>query len=88
MKYPKATPNGFQAFASCEPLKHDGNVVKMYVHHAKRECPLYVLYAKKWTPPPSTTTSQSSSDLSEAKDTTSNSSEANTTLWIVIGIGI
>uniref|UniRef100_A0A914PKR9 Uncharacterized protein n=1 Tax=Panagrolaimus davidi TaxID=227884 RepID=A0A914PKR9_9BILA len=87
MKYPKATPNGFQAFASCEPLKHDGNVVKLYVLQVPPGCPFYVSNAKKWTPP-TTTPTQNSSALSQTKETTSNSSEANTTLWICIGIFI
>uniref|UniRef100_A0A914QHU2 Uncharacterized protein n=1 Tax=Panagrolaimus davidi TaxID=227884 RepID=A0A914QHU2_9BILA len=87
MKYPKATPDGFQAFASCEPLKHDGNVVKLYVRHVEPGCPLYVENAKKWTPP-STTPAQNSSGTTVPNRTTSKSSEANTTLWIGIGVGI
>uniref|UniRef100_A0A914PJ63 Uncharacterized protein n=1 Tax=Panagrolaimus davidi TaxID=227884 RepID=A0A914PJ63_9BILA len=74
-------------FPSCEPLKHDGNVVKLYVHQAPPGCPFYVENAKKWTPP-STTPAQNSSDLSETNQTTSKSSEASTTLWIGIGVGI
>uniref|UniRef100_A0A914P3A8 Uncharacterized protein n=1 Tax=Panagrolaimus davidi TaxID=227884 RepID=A0A914P3A8_9BILA len=88
MKYPEATSDGFIPFSSCEPLKHDGNVVKLYVYQVPPGCSFYVENAKIWTPPPPTTTSQSSSDLSETKETTSKSSEANTTLWIVIGVGI
>uniref|UniRef100_A0A914NYW4 Uncharacterized protein n=1 Tax=Panagrolaimus davidi TaxID=227884 RepID=A0A914NYW4_9BILA len=87
MKNPEATPDGFLPFSSCEPLKHDGNVVKLYVNHVEPGCPLYVLNAKKWTPP-STTTTQNSSGTTVPDQTTSKSSEANTTLWIGIGIGI
>uniref|UniRef100_A0A914NZB9 Transmembrane protein n=1 Tax=Panagrolaimus davidi TaxID=227884 RepID=A0A914NZB9_9BILA len=70
---------------SCEPLKHDGNVVKLYILQAKRECPLYVLNAKKWSPP-STTKTPNTTETTPI--TTSKSSEANTTLWIGIGVGI
>uniref|UniRef100_A0A914R6T4 Uncharacterized protein n=1 Tax=Panagrolaimus davidi TaxID=227884 RepID=A0A914R6T4_9BILA len=73
---------------SCEPLKHDGNVVKLYIIQAPPGCPLYVLNAKKWSPQPSTTATQNTTEILETKETTSESSESNTTLWILIGVGI
>uniref|UniRef100_A0A914PTA4 Uncharacterized protein n=1 Tax=Panagrolaimus davidi TaxID=227884 RepID=A0A914PTA4_9BILA len=87
MKYPQATPDGILQFASCEPLKHDRNVVKLYIHQVPPECPLFVLNAKKWTPATITTT-KTTQNSSETNQTTLKSSEANTTLWIGIGVGI
>uniref|UniRef100_A0AC35FBW7 Uncharacterized protein n=1 Tax=Panagrolaimus sp. PS1159 TaxID=55785 RepID=A0AC35FBW7_9BILA len=69
MKWPDAIVSFSPEFPSCNPLKHDGNVIKLYILQAKRECPLYVLNAKKWTPPSPTTTTQNSSNLSETKET-------------------
>uniref|UniRef100_A0AC35GPK3 Uncharacterized protein n=1 Tax=Panagrolaimus sp. PS1159 TaxID=55785 RepID=A0AC35GPK3_9BILA len=86
MAFPDASSTFTDDFLSCEPLKHDGNVVKLYVKHVG--CPFYVLNAKKWIPPTTTTATQNSSSLSEANQTTSKSSEANTSLWIGIGVGI
>uniref|UniRef100_A0AC35GP51 Uncharacterized protein n=1 Tax=Panagrolaimus sp. PS1159 TaxID=55785 RepID=A0AC35GP51_9BILA len=75
-------------FPSCDPLKHDGNVVKLYVIQAPPGCPLYVLNAKKWIHPTTTVATQNSSALLEINQTTSKSSEADTALWIGIGVGI
>uniref|UniRef100_A0AC35FD85 Uncharacterized protein n=1 Tax=Panagrolaimus sp. PS1159 TaxID=55785 RepID=A0AC35FD85_9BILA len=85
MESPEATAKGFQPFPSCDPKKYDGKVIKLSVSGVTYGCPLYVLNAKKWIPPPTTTT-QNSSALSEIDQTTSKSSEANTTLWIGIGL--
>uniref|UniRef100_A0A914Q636 Uncharacterized protein n=1 Tax=Panagrolaimus davidi TaxID=227884 RepID=A0A914Q636_9BILA len=85
MKFPDAKPDGMRQFASCEPLKHDGNVIKLYVHQVPPGCPFFVLNAKKWTPP-STAATQNSSETTLI--TTAKSSEANITLWILIGVGI
>uniref|UniRef100_A0A914PWH1 Uncharacterized protein n=1 Tax=Panagrolaimus davidi TaxID=227884 RepID=A0A914PWH1_9BILA len=89
MAFPETTTAGFRPFPSCEPLKHDGNVVKLYIHQVPPGCPFYVLNAKKWVPPPPPTTSElNSTGTAVPNQTTSKSSEANTTLWIVIGIGV
>uniref|UniRef100_A0AC35EYV0 Ovule protein n=1 Tax=Panagrolaimus sp. PS1159 TaxID=55785 RepID=A0AC35EYV0_9BILA len=85
MSFPEATPYGFRPFPSCEPLKHDGNIVKLYVHHVPPGCPFYVLNAKIWTPPPPTP-SQNSSKTDEQNQTTPKSSNAE--MWIGIGVGI
>uniref|UniRef100_A0A914P5F1 Transmembrane protein n=1 Tax=Panagrolaimus davidi TaxID=227884 RepID=A0A914P5F1_9BILA len=84
MMSPDAEVSFTSKFPSCEPLKHDGNVAKLYIHQIPPGCPLYVLNAKKWTPP-TTTTKQNSL---ETNQTTLKTSEANTTLWIGIGVGI
>uniref|UniRef100_A0A914PQE9 Uncharacterized protein n=1 Tax=Panagrolaimus davidi TaxID=227884 RepID=A0A914PQE9_9BILA len=86
IKIPEVIPDGFKIYVTCNPLKHDGNVVKLRVRGATYGCPLYVLNAKKWTPP--TTTVSELNGTTVPNQTTSKSSEANTTLWIVIGVGI
>uniref|UniRef100_A0A914P503 Uncharacterized protein n=1 Tax=Panagrolaimus davidi TaxID=227884 RepID=A0A914P503_9BILA len=43
MKSPDASSNGIRPFPSCEPLKHDGNVVKLYIHQVPPGCPFYVV---------------------------------------------
>uniref|UniRef100_A0A914Q1E4 Uncharacterized protein n=1 Tax=Panagrolaimus davidi TaxID=227884 RepID=A0A914Q1E4_9BILA len=86
MKFPDATSDGIRPFPSYEPLKHDGNVVKLYVQQVPSGCLFYNENAKIWAPPPPTTTTKSSPYLS--KEATSKSSEASTTLWIGISVGI
>uniref|UniRef100_A0AC35G183 Uncharacterized protein n=1 Tax=Panagrolaimus sp. PS1159 TaxID=55785 RepID=A0AC35G183_9BILA len=88
MAFPVSFVTLTDKFLSCEPLKHDGNVVKLYVKHVEPGCPFYVENAKKWTPPPPATTAQNSSGTTVPNQTTFRSSEANTALWIGIGVGI
>uniref|UniRef100_A0A914PUI7 Uncharacterized protein n=1 Tax=Panagrolaimus davidi TaxID=227884 RepID=A0A914PUI7_9BILA len=88
MKWPDATVSFSPEFSSCDPSKHDGNVVNLYVRQVPPGCHFYVLNAKKWVPPPPPTTSELNSTRTVPNQTTSKSSEANTTLWVVIGVGI
>uniref|UniRef100_A0AC35F6H7 Uncharacterized protein n=1 Tax=Panagrolaimus sp. PS1159 TaxID=55785 RepID=A0AC35F6H7_9BILA len=43
MAFPDASVTLTDKFPSCEPLKHDGNVVKLYVNHVEPGCPFYVV---------------------------------------------
>uniref|UniRef100_A0A914PSG6 Uncharacterized protein n=1 Tax=Panagrolaimus davidi TaxID=227884 RepID=A0A914PSG6_9BILA len=43
MAFPETKTAGFRPFPSCEPLKHDGNVVKLYVRQVPPGCPFYVV---------------------------------------------
>uniref|UniRef100_A0AC35EWV7 Uncharacterized protein n=1 Tax=Panagrolaimus sp. PS1159 TaxID=55785 RepID=A0AC35EWV7_9BILA len=47
MAFPDAALTLTDKFPSCEPLKHDGNVVKLYVNHVEPGCPFYVKKAPK-----------------------------------------
>uniref|UniRef100_A0AC35GK92 Uncharacterized protein n=1 Tax=Panagrolaimus sp. PS1159 TaxID=55785 RepID=A0AC35GK92_9BILA len=68
--------------------KHDGNVVKLYVHQVPHGCSFYVLNAKKWIPPATIITSQNSSKFSESVKSPLKSSNTEIALWIIIGVVI
>uniref|UniRef100_A0A914QJK5 Uncharacterized protein n=1 Tax=Panagrolaimus davidi TaxID=227884 RepID=A0A914QJK5_9BILA len=84
MKTPEAKVS-FQTapIISRDPKKYDGKVIKLGVSEVKYGCPLYVLNAKKWVP---TTTNQNTTEFSQTTKSTAEPSEANTTIWIVIGV--
>uniref|UniRef100_A0AC34FNM9 Uncharacterized protein n=1 Tax=Panagrolaimus sp. ES5 TaxID=591445 RepID=A0AC34FNM9_9BILA len=66
---------------SCEPLKRDRNVVNIYVKDVPSGCILKVMNAKIWYPPTPSSTTQTSEI-----DTTEDSSKAETTIWIILGV--
>uniref|UniRef100_A0AC34G3P8 Uncharacterized protein n=1 Tax=Panagrolaimus sp. ES5 TaxID=591445 RepID=A0AC34G3P8_9BILA len=76
LSFPPSTPA-----LSCEPLKRDRNVVNIYVKDVPSGCRLKVMNAKIWYPPTPSSTTQTSEI-----DTTEDSSKAETTIWIILGV--
>uniref|UniRef100_A0AC34FD81 Uncharacterized protein n=1 Tax=Panagrolaimus sp. ES5 TaxID=591445 RepID=A0AC34FD81_9BILA len=66
---------------SCKPLKRDGNVVNIFVKNVPSGCRLKVKNAKIWYPPTPSPTTQPS-EIAKTED----SSKAETTIWIILGV--
>uniref|UniRef100_A0AC34GPB8 Uncharacterized protein n=1 Tax=Panagrolaimus sp. ES5 TaxID=591445 RepID=A0AC34GPB8_9BILA len=83
MKSPEATTSFVtpDSIDSCEPLKRDVNVVNILVKDVPPGCILKVRNAKIWYPTTPSPTTQPSEIA-----TTEDSSKAETTIWIVLGV--